>query len=115
LACAAGASLATAPLPPTPSTDVLLAHIEALPHPDERHRVVKSLGRMGDPRTLPALVIIARRDPSTDVQDEAVEALGKLKNGAGVHALIDVARTHPDDDIRREAVKTIDAHALTGV
>jgi len=111
LACAGGVGLAMLPVPTPPSPGILLAHIEALSDPGARHSVVKSLGRMGDPRTLPALVTIARQDPSEDVQDEAVEALGKLRDGAGVHALIDLVRTHPNGDIRRQAVKTIDADA----
>ncbi len=114
LACAGGLGLGMVPVPTPPSPAILLAHIEALPDPDARHSVVKSLGRVGDPRNLPALVTIARHDPSEEVQDEAVEAIGKLRDGAGVHALIDLVRTHPDGDIRRQAVKTLDADARSG-
>jgi beta-lactamase regulating signal transducer with metallopeptidase domain len=105
LACAAGAGLATAPLSPPPSAGTLLAHIEALPDPDERHSVVKALGRIGDPRTLPALVTIARHDPDDRVQQEAVEAIGHLRGTRAQQLLARLARTHPDPGVRREAVK----------
>jgi beta-lactamase regulating signal transducer with metallopeptidase domain len=97
------------PLPASPDSRV--GRIEALRDPDQRHAVVKALGKRGDARLLAPLSAIARGDPDEGVQREAVEALSHIKDRAAADTIVDIARTHPRAKVRNEAVKYID-HVL---
>ena len=67
-----------------------------------------SLGEMGDPSAVPAL-IKALDDPDLDVRESAAGALGKIKDERALSKLEDVAEDDPEKLVRDAALKAIES------
>ena len=73
----------------------------------DRKDAAKKLGKLEDPRAVPALVGALRSDPEEDVREEAAEALGRIGDPSALSALRWAARRDREDDVRKEARKAI--------
>ena len=67
-----------------------------------RLAALRALGRLGDPRALPALLRVAAEQP-IDLRAAAVDALAAPSMAAAVPTLIGLARRPPPDELARHA------------
>jgi len=75
---------------------------------DDREDAAEHLGRLGDPRAVPALVQALLSDPDDDVREEAAEALGRIGDARALPALRHAAATDDDKSVRKEAREAIE-------
>lgn len=92
------------------SVDALLAELDGGSNPAEAAYV---LGRIGDPRTLDAL-LEGLRHPDAGVRRESAVALAELQDPAAVESLLRATRD-PDQSVRSQAGAALDRLGTTAV
>ncbi|HKY70491.1 MAG TPA: HEAT repeat domain-containing protein [Nitrospira sp.] len=92
---------------PTPSVERGVAMLVALlqdQSPEVRRTAAESLGKIGDPTTLPAVVPLLH-DPVPAVRATAAQALGRMASPADEAVIMGLSRAleDPDDKVRQAA------------
>lgn len=91
--------------PPAPAFDPYIDALGRLEskHDNSRRDGALTLGRIGDPRAVPALILLLQNDRDDDVRSAAAYALGAIGDTRAVPALEWSALRDRDGDVRRAA------------
>lgn len=86
------------------ATPVLIQHL-VLRETDEivRQRILASLGKIGDPRAVPAIIDFLQRDMDPQTRSTAIFALGEIGNPDALPTLEDLVEKTEDPMVRRIA------------
>jgi hypothetical protein len=96
-----GLKLEMRTLTPEASIDFLVSHLRAADDPDE---VVTAIALHEHEKVVPALIPIARNDPSREVRRQAIFWLGQKAGEKAVGELRRSIDEDPDDEVREHAV-----------
>jgi HEAT repeat protein len=99
-----GCVIESIPVSPEKVTERLIPLLED-PQPDTRRTAALSLGKIGDPQSIPALVS-ALSDPDDEVREWSAWALGTMADSLSEHALVALVQciTDPSDSVKQAVV-----------
>ncbi|MEO7861588.1 MAG: HEAT repeat domain-containing protein [Nitrospirales bacterium] len=82
-------------------------------HPDTRRTAALSLGKIGDPQSIPALVL-ALSDPDDQVRQSSAWALGTMGESLSDHSLVALVQhlTDPSDSVKQAVVLALGRTAV---
>jgi HEAT repeat protein len=89
---------------PEASLEFLVSHLRAADDPDD---VVTAIALHEHEKVVPALIPLARNDPSTEVRRQAIFWLGQKAGEKAIGELRRSVDDDPDDDVREHAVFAI--------